>query len=205
MTNLQWVKAETRMPDNGEVNKIVPIKPIRQEFDFYMFLKYIRDWDVKDTPTFRWNLWDGYHGWTQKITPDLLPKIEWLSESPSSIEGEEKEVHHVFRGWDSRKLIGRIHERHKELSHKNLDEVGFNHGWLEGRGEMLQEMREEWDESPAPTVETGGWVNLDKFIVWLDATISFYEHGIQDEYGQGCSKVIKMVKEQFLKYQNKQQ
>jgi hypothetical protein len=68
-----------------------------------------------------------------------------------------------------------------------------------------QEMREEWDESPAPTVETGGWMNLDKFIVWLDATISFYEHGIQDEYGQGCSKVIKMVKEQFLKYQNKQQ
>jgi hypothetical protein len=88
--NLQWVKAETRMPDNGELNKIVHIKPVKDGYDFYMFLKYIRDWDVKDTPTFRWNLWDGYHGWTRKITPDLLPQIEWLSESPSSIEGGEK-------------------------------------------------------------------------------------------------------------------
>jgi hypothetical protein len=75
-----WVKASERLPNKDEVGEIVHIKPIKKRFEFYMFIKYVRDWDIRDMPTFRWNLWDGYHGWTLKITPELLSQIEWLEE-----------------------------------------------------------------------------------------------------------------------------
>ncbi|HXP52083.1 MAG TPA: hypothetical protein VN922_19160, partial [Bacteroidia bacterium] len=80
---LGWVKASERFPQNEEVNKIWHIKPIRDGFDFYMFLKYVQDFEKEGPPSFRLNLWDGHHAWTRKIMPELLSKIEWLEELES--------------------------------------------------------------------------------------------------------------------------
>ena len=78
---LRWVKASVEgFPKTYVVDRAVTIKPIREGFDFYMFLKYVQDTDKEGPPSFRWNLWDGHHGWTSKITPELLSKIEWLED-----------------------------------------------------------------------------------------------------------------------------
>ena len=77
---LRWVKATDHFPTTEEPDKFMHIKPIREGFDFYMFLKYVQDFDKEGPPSFRWNLWDGHHGWTRKITPELLSKIIWLEE-----------------------------------------------------------------------------------------------------------------------------
>jgi hypothetical protein len=44
--------------------------------------------------------------------------------------------------YDSKRLIGRVHERYEELSRKQYEWTAFYTGWLEGRADMLREMRE---------------------------------------------------------------
>ena len=48
--------------------------------------------------------------------------------------------------WNSSKIIGRIKERHAKLEHKSLDYRSFYNGWIEGRIDMLVELREEKTE-----------------------------------------------------------
>jgi hypothetical protein len=38
-------------------------------------------------------------------------------------------------------MIGRVGYRHKELQEKRLDWRGFYNGWLEGRSDMLQQIK----------------------------------------------------------------
>ena len=45
--------------------------------------------------------------------------------------------------WDSSKIIGRIKERHAKLERKRLDYRSFYNGWIEGRIDMLIELRGE--------------------------------------------------------------
>lgn len=59
---------------------------------------------------------------------------------------EAKTLHPIYKGWDSMKLIGCVKERFQELIHKDWDWRSFYNGWLEGRSEMIQEFRKNYDE-----------------------------------------------------------
>lgn len=43
--------------------------------------------------------------------------------------------------WDSERMIGRVKDRFKELEAKQWDWRSFYNGWLEGRADMLQQIR----------------------------------------------------------------
>jgi hypothetical protein len=58
----------------------------------------------------------------------FLTGWEWLDEQPV----EQKE-------WDSKRLIGRVKDRFKELEEKKWEWRSFYNGWLEGRVDMLSE------------------------------------------------------------------
>ena len=53
---------------------------------------------------------------------------------------EEKEVNKEPE-WDSERLIGRVKDRFKELEAKQWDWRSFYNGWLEGRSDMLQQIK----------------------------------------------------------------
>jgi len=70
----------------------------------------------------------------------------------------EKEVHPIFKGWNSEKLIGRVRLRFQELIRKKWDWRSFYNGWIEGRADMLQVQRQDYDnaqptETPSMPVE----------------------------------------------------
>jgi hypothetical protein len=62
-----------------------------------------------------------------------IQDVEWLDES-----GGEK-VNQIE--WDSERMIGRVKERYKELEEKRRDWPSFYSGWLEGRSDMLQQIK----------------------------------------------------------------
>lgn len=43
--------------------------------------------------------------------------------------------------YDGKKLIGRSKERYAELIHKGWDWSSFYNGWIEGRSDMLKEIK----------------------------------------------------------------
>jgi hypothetical protein len=43
--------------------------------------------------------------------------------------------------WDSERIIGRVKERFKELEEKKWDWRSFYNGWLEGRADMLMQIK----------------------------------------------------------------
>lgn len=63
--------------------------------------------------------------------PDLLINESQPNEQPAV---EQKE-------WDSNRLIGRVKDRFIELEEKQWDWPSFYNGWLEGRADMLQQIK----------------------------------------------------------------
>jgi predicted metal-dependent HD superfamily phosphohydrolase len=43
---------------------------------------------------------------------------------------------------NSKKLIGNVEERYDQLKRKKYDWVSFYSGWLEGRAQLLKELKE---------------------------------------------------------------
>ena len=54
--------------------------------------------------------------------------------------------------YDSTKLIGNVKNRFKQLERKNWEWRSFYNGWIEGRAQMLNELREG---NPDTTSENG--------------------------------------------------
>lgn len=73
---------------------------------------------------------------------DLAKK---MPDRDSATGGVPAEVHPVFKGWDSERLIGRARLRFQELIHKGWEWKSFYNGWIEGRAEMLQQKRIDFD------------------------------------------------------------
>ena len=60
--------------------------------------------------------------------------IERLDESGQSKEGNKEE-------WNSERMIGRVKDRFKELEAKKFEWRSYYNGWLEGRSDMLQQVK----------------------------------------------------------------
>lgn len=56
---------------------------------------------------------------------------------------------------NSKRLIGRVKDRFKELKHKRWDWRSFYNGWIEGRVDLLSGLRE--DNSNSPVKQTIVW------------------------------------------------
>lgn len=91
-----------------------------------------------------------------------------------------KQGHPVYTGWDSVKLIGRSRKRHEELAHKRWDWRAFYNGWLEGRSDMLEQFRKDWDQmelipsvplSGDPETELGPVTIPDWYERWIDQEV----------------------------------
>lgn len=87
-------------------------------------------------------------------TPEQIAKGSTLlatirSEFPQSAAIDlEKELYSLIKkGLDenvkygSKELIGNVHDHYKHLKYKGWEWRGFYYGWLEGRAEMLKEIK----------------------------------------------------------------
>lgn len=66
--------------------------------------------------------------------------VEWLDESGSPAADIE---------WDSKRMIGRVRDRFDELEEKGHEWRSFYIGWLEGRADMLQQIK-RWGKYKTP-------------------------------------------------------
>lgn len=69
-----------------------------------------------------------------------LEELEWLDESGSPAADIE---------WDSKRMIGRVRDRFDELEEKGHEWRSFYIGWLEGRADMLQQIK-RWGKYKTP-------------------------------------------------------
>lgn len=62
--------------------------------------------------------------------------VEWLDETGTDTQNSEQ-----IGEWDSNRLTGSVKERFKELEEKQHDWRSFYNGWIEGRADMLAQIK----------------------------------------------------------------
>jgi hypothetical protein len=79
--------------------------------------------------------------------------------------------------WDSERMIGRVKERFKELEEKEWDWRSFYNGWLEGRSDMLQQIK-GWGEYKPEQKEN----NAVAIMQWAFTNIRAWDKGSNQIY-----------------------
>ena len=80
-------------------------------------------------------------GWAHESAYELLDFIDkkYTISLKSSQPNEQPAVEQ--KEWDSERMIGRVKDRFKELEKKEFEWRSFYNGWIEGRSDMLQQIK----------------------------------------------------------------
>ena len=153
----RWVKGRKRLPDD---NKSYPVQwvSINGQSDNLLLTTRTRIEDLASREP------DLNVEWLEKVPAPIPQPVstddgtneyeKWLNQPgisvtpeslPAEAPEEKKEVHPIYRSWDSERLTGGSRIRYQDLLHKNWDWRSFYNGWLEGRVDMLKQMRADFD------------------------------------------------------------